>query len=150
MNFPLVAGKTWKASDSWKNRNGNTGWDNITYHVIGSETISVPAGDFEAIKVVGEGWWNNHASKNSGKIEIQFWYSPAVKTIVKYERKDYFRNEVDLNSSTDLTAASVSDGSVVAEYGKDLFPGTAKMLGRPIQSSAKDGSRVGVGAVLPK
>lgn len=139
LSFPLSPGKTWKASDNWKNKNGNFGIDRITYKVVGTEKTTVAAGSFDTVKVVGEGWWNNNGSNNSGQIEIVFWYSPDVKAIVRYERKDYLKNQVDMSSVTELTAASIGREGTRVAYGKDIFPGAATALGKAIEGVTKDG-----------
>ncbi len=108
VGFPLMAGKTWSAKALWINPAGRTGWDDISYSVVGVETVTVPAGTFETTKVRGEGWWNNEISRNSGKIELTYWYAPKVKQLVRYERKNWLGSGIDAYWANELTAFKVS------------------------------------------
>lgn len=95
LDFPLVQGKTWKSHALWKNPIGAIGDEDIDYTVAGVETITVPAGTFEAVKVHGTGWWQmtgmsvqGGVGRPSAKGQTQMmdvWYSPQAKAIIKIE-----------------------------------------------------------------
>jgi hypothetical protein len=95
LDFPLTAGKAWKSHALWKNPIGAIGDEDIDYTVVGIETITVPAGTLEAVKVHGTGWWQmtgmsvqGGVGRPSAKGQTQMmdvWYSPQMKAIIKIE-----------------------------------------------------------------
>ena len=57
--FPLSAGKTWDVqyTEEHPNRAHRSEQWNNTFRVVGYETVEVPAGKFNSLKVEAEGHW---------------------------------------------------------------------------------------------
>jgi hypothetical protein len=119
MNFPLSAGKSWKLHYREEHPNARHGWEDwtVTYTVVGHETVQVPAGSFDAIKIEGEGRWTaevlpsstatasavgasgnagvgaqvvtTQAHQATGRTYKVAWYVPAVKRWVKSVEEYY-------------------------------------------------------------
>ena len=120
LSFPLITGKTWKvnwveANPASKNHSRETIDDE--YRVVGYESIEVPAGKFQALKVEAEGHWtatiaagqtvtqaahsdgggasaatqvqNTTPHEVTGRLYKAFWYAPEVKRWVKSIEEDY-------------------------------------------------------------
>jgi len=54
--------------------------------VIGHEKVTVPAGEFDAFKLVAKGGLSGVSPINSqyaGETTTTYWYAPAARTIVK-------------------------------------------------------------------
>ena len=93
LNFPLVAGKTWKSHDLWQKAAGAWGHEDLDYTVAGVETITVPAGTFDAVKIEANGWWNADNISVSGPVrakanassKISVWYAPKAHAIARIE-----------------------------------------------------------------
>ena len=95
--FPLTQGKTWKPHAMWKNAIGAVGDEDIDYAVASIEDVTVPAGTFKAVKVRGKGWWKMTGASVQGSVgrprasmgyetsQMDVWYSPDAKAIVKIE-----------------------------------------------------------------
>jgi hypothetical protein len=69
--------------------------------VAGKERVSVPAGEFEATKVIVEyAWMPRGPGGDSGARTLTIWYSPLVKRAVKFSsrgtRSEYFETDFDL------------------------------------------------------
>lgn len=85
--FPLEPGKTWeltfRAVGFGGTRQFRQQWK-VT--VEGTETITVPAGTFETIRLRQEGFYNCSSGCNySGRRSSTYWYAPAVGREVKEE-----------------------------------------------------------------
>ncbi|MCC8394957.1 hypothetical protein LJ656_20390 [Paraburkholderia sp. MMS20-SJTR3] len=122
--FPLSAGKSWSVDYTEQHPNkvfASTKWSS-QYRVVGTESIEVPAGKFDAIKIESEGDWHGqvephqtvtqatqveqgdtamitHAQK-VGPVEVTgrtykaFWYVPEVGRWVKSVEEYYGSNGV--------------------------------------------------------
>lgn len=94
-DFPLSQGKTWKSHGLWKNPMGAIGDEDLDFTVAGVETVTVPAGTFEAVKIHGTGWWQMTGMSVQGGVGrptakgqtqmMDVWYSPKTKSIIKIE-----------------------------------------------------------------
>jgi hypothetical protein len=123
--FPLVPGKKWQNKELWINARGRNGYDEMNYLVVGNEKIAVPAGTFNTLKITGEGRWNNLDSRNSDMVEIEIWYSPELKAMVKFHKRSWERGRPAYDELTELTGAKVNNGSALVAYGKNVGePGT--------------------------
>lgn len=118
--FPLAAGKEWKVDFTENNPPGkNFSTESVTddYRVVGYESVEVPAGKFQALKIEAEGHWtaqvaagqtitqaahsdgggasaasrvqNTTPHEVSGRLYKAFWYAPEVKRWVKSIEEDY-------------------------------------------------------------
>jgi hypothetical protein len=94
--FPLEVGKTWtgKVTAPNRSRDGELRID-LTGSVVGWESITVPAGTFNALKIRHDGRWQNVRTlkTNSGTSTTTIWYVPEVRRDVKYEYDDGFNKE---------------------------------------------------------
>jgi hypothetical protein len=94
--FPLEVGKTWTAKVTYPNRTRD-GENRVetTGIVVGWESITVPAGTFNALKIRHDGRWQNVRTlkTNSGISTTTIWYVPEVRRYVKYEYDDGYNKE---------------------------------------------------------
>jgi hypothetical protein len=83
-SFPLEVGKTWETKYSWSTLDQR---GEITYSgavkVLGWESITVPAGTFQALRLESEVWWRIGGDGRTGKDLTTYWYVPEVKRFVK-------------------------------------------------------------------
>lgn len=129
LRFPLTSGKKWEAKELWVNPMGNVGFDEITYTVVGTERITVPAGTFDTIKVSGEGWWQNVTANITDKVEITNWYAPEVKSFVRSIKRSWYRGKLEYDETIELIGASVRRGSETVVFGEvrgDPKPASAR------------------------
>ena len=58
--------------------------------VVGYESVTVPAGTFQALKIVMTGPYRGRNPEFNwlGRIEDTLWYSPIVRNAVRYEYRD--------------------------------------------------------------
>ena len=119
LSFPLTAGKSWEVSYTEMNPNKAHQSEkfDIKYTVVGWESVDVPAGKFQALKIESDGQWHATVAPNqkivqgaestghgatlftdvdktaarevSGKIYKAFWYVPEVKRWVKSVEEIY-------------------------------------------------------------
>jgi len=90
--FPLSIGKTW----DYEYRLGGREIDAVTTyryraHVDGVETIGVPAGRFETLRVTHQGRWSRHVLEQgrlveqTGEVRTTYWYAPTAGTWARLE-----------------------------------------------------------------
>jgi hypothetical protein len=87
LSFPLEVGKRWRYTSDWlfkpKASKGTIAYDVV---VIGHEKVRVPAGEFDAFKLVAKGSLHGVSPINSqyaGETTTTYWYAPAARAIVK-------------------------------------------------------------------
>lgn len=87
LSFPLEVGKRWRYTTDWvfkpKGSNGSSITDVV---VIGHEKVTVPAGEFNAFKLVAKGSLSGVSPINSqyaGVVTTTYWYAPAARAVVK-------------------------------------------------------------------
>jgi len=74
--WPLTEGKEWEVKYHWENPNQRMTEDRRRlYRVEATESITVPAGTFQTFHVT--------MKDPTGKLVIEYWYSPDVKWIIK-------------------------------------------------------------------
>lgn len=131
LSFPLAPGKSWDVEYLEQHPNKAhrfEQWQN-TFKVIGYETIEVPAGKFNALKIESEGHWSaelepsqtvvqgaqsaqsdttmvtevkkTSAAPVTGRTYKAFWYAPEVKRWVKSVEEYYANNGVRNERYTD-------------------------------------------------
>lgn len=120
LSFPLAPGKTSKSNDLWQNAIKAWGHEDVDYTVVGVETITVPAGTFEVVKIEGKGWWNVDSMSVTGGVgrptgngadRIKVWYSPKAQAIVRIE----WDTDVPAGRrriTNELTAFKISDAGL--------------------------------------
>jgi hypothetical protein len=92
--FPLQPGHSWRqevvVTDSFSGRRNK--WK-LYGKVHGWERVRVPAGEFDAIKIVTDlylgdaDWWRSETRRTE-----RDWYAPEVKWIVKQERVEEYED----------------------------------------------------------
>jgi hypothetical protein len=87
LSFPLELGKQWRYSTEWlfkpKNSRGSSVVDVI---VVGYEKITVPAGEFDAFKLVASAsirGLSGIGSQIDAETKTTYWYAPAARAVVK-------------------------------------------------------------------
>lgn len=87
LSFPLGVGKQWRYTSDWVFKvKGSKGSAVVDVAVVGHEKIRVPAGEFEAFKLVAKGTITGISGINSqiaGETSATYWYAPAARAIVK-------------------------------------------------------------------
>lgn len=82
IQFPLTPGKSWNARGALS-ADGDIDED-LTFTVSGPDKVTVGAGTFDAIKVVGHGSYRDRSNGRAGAVEVEYWYAPQAKQVVKY------------------------------------------------------------------
>ena len=87
LSFPLEIGKKWHFATEWMFKaTGSNGTSNVNVDVVGYEKVTVPAGDFDAFKLVSRASMRGISPKGS-RIEADavstYWYAPAARAVVK-------------------------------------------------------------------
>lgn len=85
-DFPLALGKKWSFEYAQKGKTAtySTRWQ-YEAEVVAVEKVKVPAGEFDAFKVVYKGYWNSLTGSGSGSAAITNWYAPAARATVRGE-----------------------------------------------------------------
>ena len=85
--FPLEVGTQWRYASDWTFKaKGSTGGSAVHVTVVAHETVSVPAGRFDAFKLVAKrqvGGTSPINSQYDAVITTTYWYAPAARAIVK-------------------------------------------------------------------
>lgn len=86
-NWPLEPGRSWTYTGTLQDPTG-TVQRNDNFIVLGAEVVEVPAGRFNALKVVHE---SDRGDRN------EYWYAPEIRSYVKWIwRRDGSRTEEQL------------------------------------------------------
>ncbi len=89
-SFPLWEGKKWKAKYKVKTAIWEADYE-VKGRVAGWEKITVPAGTFDALKIVNKIDWNGQRTDQfrnlSGESTYTLWYVPEIKNFVKLTRE---------------------------------------------------------------
>ena len=87
LSFPLEVGKRWRYATDWLFKpKGSVGSIVVDVEVAAHERIVVPAGEFEAFKLVSKAWVSGTSPINSqfdAMITTTYWYAAAPRAIVK-------------------------------------------------------------------
>ncbi len=90
LDFPLEVGKRWRYANNWLFKpKGSKGSTVVEVAVVGHEKLTVPAGEFDAFKLVAKGSLHGTSPINSqfaGETTETYWYAPAARAIVKAVR----------------------------------------------------------------
>ncbi|HEX9397720.1 MAG TPA: hypothetical protein VF943_13390 [Burkholderiales bacterium] len=93
LKFPLAVGASYVAM--FENTIPRRGAFRVKHErkmrVVGWEDVTVPAGTFRALKIVGEGTYQRLDVSASGTVHNVIWYAPQVKRWVKttYEDRNF-------------------------------------------------------------
>jgi hypothetical protein len=87
LSFPLEVGKRWRFASDWLFKpKGSKGSIVVDVEVVAHEKVEVPAGEFEAFKLVSKGRVSGTSPINSqydAVITTTYWYAAAPRAIVK-------------------------------------------------------------------
>lgn len=90
--FPLVPGKAWTVDATGDNPAAGRRWRyQINGKALGWEKITVPAGEFDVIKVEVVSYYHGEevgSRGGGGQSKETVWYAPAVNNFVKLEYQD--------------------------------------------------------------
>jgi hypothetical protein len=104
LSFPLEVGKRWRYTSDWVFKvKGSRGTADIDVAVVGHERVRVPAGEFDAFKLVSKGIIGGTSGINSvisAETSATYRYAPAARTVVK----SVSRNPYLGTSTVDLVA----------------------------------------------
>ena len=89
VKWPLGVGKQWSDIVSFYFEYDDFPQVQTRFQVIAYETVTVPAGTFEAFRLNYRGF---HPEFPGSGTVIDYWYSPQVKSIVKYRGILWFEN----------------------------------------------------------
>lgn len=102
LSFPLEVGKHWRYASDWVFKpKGSNGGSIVDVAVISFEKVSVPAGEFDAFKLVAKEIISGTSpigSQYNAEASTTYWYAPAARAIVKSERHNPYlgRSTVEL------------------------------------------------------
>jgi len=92
LSFPLEVGKKWRYETEWLFKpKGSKGTYTGDVTVVGYEKIRVPAGEFDAFKLVDRRAIRGISAINStidAEATLTYWYAPAANAIVKSESRN--------------------------------------------------------------
>lgn len=87
LNFPLRTGKRWNYQSAWRFKaKGSSGTLAVDVEVVARERVAVPAGEFDAYKLLARGRLGGMSPSNTfyaGETTTTYWYAPAARAIVK-------------------------------------------------------------------
>jgi hypothetical protein len=92
IQFPLEVGKSYTVKEYWTNQEQTLDRE-LKVTVQSYEKVRIGAGELDAYRISGEGWWNNRSNHASGRYEFAEWFAPAAKRVVKYEWKLLWQNQ---------------------------------------------------------
>jgi len=86
LRFPLAVGQSWRYATNWVSKTRNAS-GNAVYNVavVAYERIRVPAGEFDAFRVVSKADMQGVAInvQLDADIDMTYWYAPAARMVVK-------------------------------------------------------------------
>lgn len=90
--FPLAPGKEWSADATGDNPKVGKHWRyRVKGKVLDWEKIRVPAGEFDALKLVVDAYYNGEevgSNGGSGHLTETIWFVPAINNFVKMDYQD--------------------------------------------------------------
>jgi hypothetical protein len=106
LRFPLEPGKKWDFKTQWTaKQSGASGRSQFDVEVLSRESITVPAGTFEALKLRAKGYMNADRG-GTWSVTMTYWYAPQAKKIVRSEWRD---NKHDEDSNRQLIEYKLAD-----------------------------------------
>lgn len=87
LSFPLEVGKRWGYTTDWVFKaKGSKGGAAVQVEVVAYERLKIPAGEFDAFKLVAKSAIRGVSGINSqidAGTETTYWYAPAARAVVK-------------------------------------------------------------------
>jgi len=100
LRFPLEVGRAWQYADEWYFAGtGGNGTIDGSVEVVAFERVSVPAGAFEAFRLVRKDKVGGRSPKGSlydAEIVTTYWYAPAARAVVKSESRNPYIGPVNV------------------------------------------------------
>jgi hypothetical protein len=88
--WPMKVGDSFDCTENTVFPNGWKLKYELKCSVEAAETVEVPAGKFETLRIVAKGFYTNATQNNAtGRHERSFWYAPAVRNEVKREYRTW-------------------------------------------------------------
>lgn len=111
--FPLAPGKEWSSEIAGDSSKTGKQWHYVIKgKVLDWEKVRVPAGEFEALKIVVDAQYADATGANGGKLTETVWFVPALNNYVKLDYQDidtqgrpYSRDSWELMSYAHKTPA---------------------------------------------
>ena len=106
VNFVTALQMPFEVGNSWEGRIFQGGTETI--RVAGFETLDIPAGRFESLKI------EHHLRYNNGKADfLRYWYAPGVGMVKLYEELTvYYGQWLKFKSTGTLTAFSAPSAQI--------------------------------------
>jgi hypothetical protein len=103
----MMVGKSWDFHDLKRTTSGTADIAEVV-KVVAFERVQVPAGTFDAYKIVIHGVYARHLGGGLAmQIHSTHWYAPSVKAIVKFEA-GWTNYHISSSETTELTAFSLA------------------------------------------
>lgn len=87
LSFPLSIGKRWQYDSHWEFKpKGSKGEYSVRVEVVSFEKVTVPAGVFEAFKLMAREALSGRSpigTHYSGEVTRTYWYAPAARAVVR-------------------------------------------------------------------
>jgi hypothetical protein len=100
LRFPMTVGQRWRyASDWWFAGTGGKGTTAAEVEVTGFEKVKVPAGEFEAFRLVRKDKIAGTSPKGSlydAVIVSTYWYAPAARAVVKLDQHNPYNGPMHM------------------------------------------------------
>ncbi len=102
LRFPLTVGDRWKAESDTTGATGDRTRNTADCQAVGLEKLTLPAGEFDALRVDCKGWINGVSWTGSMRFETTQWYAPAVGRTVKTVYQDWRGSQLWSHSVSEL------------------------------------------------
>ena len=107
--FPLQIGKSWKVLQTFPAETSGTITKEGQAKVVANEQLQTKAGSLDTYRIQQHGNLRNSAMPNwQASYQHTYWYSPAAKSIVKYEYAQQANRGGGVLRSSEITAFTVT------------------------------------------
>lgn len=87
LRFPLAVGQRWRYATEWLFKpKMSRGTLDVEVAVVRQESVTVPAGTFQAFRLESKGELGGHSPSNTfyaGQVTTTYWYAPDARAVVK-------------------------------------------------------------------
>jgi hypothetical protein len=87
LRFPMAVGQRWRYATEWLFKpKMSRGTLDVEVAVVRRESVTVPAGTFQAYRLEARGELGGHSPSNTfyaGQVTTTYWYAPAARAVVK-------------------------------------------------------------------
>jgi hypothetical protein len=103
LDFPLQAGKQWSYKYRRPSGGGGPSTDfDAKVEVTGWQEVTVPAGKFSTLLVRHAGEFKPTSGAGTGTYQMDVWYAPQARRIVKEEFQGYVEGQLSVKFRTEL------------------------------------------------